>query len=236
MNSECSTPVNRLTGKMFFLFNLKTSFFRLFEWIGVVFRYYRRSIIFLKIDLLLVSQYLFKSPHRLSKMFLQMKGAKNIYAYGETPLTTMDHIARECRILSHDVLLELGCGPGRSCFWLNRFVKCRVIGIDYLPDFIEKAKRVKRGLRLSQIDFFQENMLSTDLHSASVIYLYGTCLDDEFIEQLIVRFQTLREGTKVITVSYPLTEYCSPTLFRVEKQFIARFPWGKASIFLNIKR
>ncbi len=165
-----------------FLFSVKTSFFRLFEWLTVVWLYYRREMVFFWVDFLLARHYLFKSPHRVSKAFMKAEGAANIYAYGETPMTTIDQIARECHILSHDRVYELGCGSGRSCFWLHLFVKCHVIGVDHLPDFIEKAEKVKKRMRLSGIQFVRNDMRQVDLNQATVIYLYGTCLDEKTIE------------------------------------------------------
>lgn len=212
------------------LLNLKTTFFRIFELIRVTLRYYPK---FLSIDFLLASHYLFGNPHQISKKFLKQKGAKEIYAYGETPLTTLDRIARICGILSKDIVYDLGCGPGRTTFWLKQFIKCKVVGIDYLPTFIRRAESVRRYMRLNGIEFHEEDMLKTDFSQATVIYLYGTCLDDETIESLIERFSSLKTGTKIITVSYPLTDFSQK--FCLEKQFMARFPWGKAEVFLNLK-
>ena len=210
-----------------------TTSFRLYEWLRVVLRYYWRMPTFFFIDLLLATQYLFKSPHRISKAFLSERGEANVYQFGETPLTTLDAIARACHILSHDVVYELGCGSGRTCFWLRTFVKCRVTGIDYLPAFIQKARFVKKKRYLNQIDFRQEDMLSVDFSDATVIYLYGTCLEDALIEKLTLHLSCLKPGSRVITVSYPLTDYCHGSLFKLIKSFPARFPWGMATVYLN---
>jgi SAM-dependent methyltransferase len=214
------------------LLNIKTTYFRIFEWLRVALRYYPREWGFVWIDLLLAVQYLWKNPHRISKAFLRAQGAKNSYGFGETPLTTLDHIAKKCRILSHDFVYELGCGSGRTCFWLQTFVGCQVVGVDYLPAFIKKANRVKRLSSSNKIHFIQEDMLQVNLRKATVIYLYGTCLEEQVIERLVGHFRQVRPLAKVITVSYSLAEYDS-TLFRVSQHFAARFPWGKADIYLN---
>lgn len=214
---------------LFFL-NLKTTLFRVFEWFRVVLRYYPK-LSFLMTDLCLALQYLKRNPHQISKEFLKKNGASNIYAYGETPLTTWDKIVHECGIVSKDTVFELGCGPGRPLFWLQAFVRCKSVGIDYLPAFIEKANRLKKWRRVENIEFRSENFLTSDLSRATVIYLYGTCLEEEVIVQLVQKFETLKKGIKFITVSYPLTDYSEK--FKLIKQFEARFPWGKAYVFLN---
>ncbi|MCH9627921.1 MAG: hypothetical protein S4CHLAM2_15700 [Chlamydiales bacterium] len=215
----------------FLLVNLRATVFRLVESVRVVLNYYRKPA-FVFTDFLLATHYLTRNPHQVSKAFMKQRGEKNLYTYGETPLTTLDQIARECRILSNDIVYELGCGPGRTLFWLRHFVQCRVVGVDYLPTFIERAQRVNRWRQLDRVTFLNQDMLETNYSQATVVYLYGTCLEDEVIEKLCGRLsRELKPGAKVITVSYPLTDYSSH--FRCVKQFSAQFPWGKAEVFLN---
>ena len=75
-------------------------------------------------------------------------------------------------------------------------------------------------------------MLKSDLTKASVIYLYGTCLKDEAISTLLFSFKELKKGTKVVTVSYPLSDYTDA--FVLKKKFIASYPWGKTEVFIQI--
>ncbi len=218
-----------------FLFNLWTTFFRLREALRVAMKYYPKSALFLRCDLLLAWHYLFKNPHRHSKAFLAKKGATNLYQFGETPLTTLDTIARHAHILSNDLVYELGSGSGRTCFWLRTLINCRVVGIDYVPTFISKATSIKKQLNLRHIDFRHCDFLEVDYTPATVIYLYGTCLEDRIIHQLLNRFQTLHPGTRLITVSYPLTDYYQGKLFKLTHSFKARYPWGIATVYLNQK-
>src|ERR1700722_13009935 len=103
------------------------------EFVKVAQKYYHNPI-FRKADLSLLLSYFLESPFDISKQFLKKKGEKNIYAYGETPLTTLEFISDECHITSNDTVFELGCGRGRTCFWLNSFIHCKVVGIDIVPE------------------------------------------------------------------------------------------------------
>lgn len=205
------------------------------EFLRVAANYYT-NIRFAKIDLSLLLLYFVESPFSISKEYLVKKGEKEIYAYGETPLTSLDHIASECQINSEDTVFELGCGRGRTCFWLNTFIKCKVVGIDFVPQFIERANTIKNRFGVKNVEFRHENMLHTNLNGATVIYLYGTCLEDSDIQQLVAKFQTLPPGTKIITISYPLSEYTSEPIFEVMKHFTARFTWGDADVYLQIRK
>lgn len=203
----------------------------------VIVKYYRH-LAFLKVDSTLLFFYLFRNPFKISRRYLEEKGAEEIYAYGETPLTTMDLIATEVGVKPADALFELGCGRGRTCFWLHLMKGCRVVGIDYVPEFIHNANRVKKRFNLTRIDFRKEDFLESSLDGATIIYLYGTCLPDETIVGMMEKFRQLPIGTKIVTVSYPLDEYENlnenqQVVFRLIKAFKGRFEWGEAEVFVQ---
>ena len=217
------------------LINLKVKLGNLIEFIRVVFKYYP-NLNFFKIDSMLLLSYLLANPFHVSKRFLLQRGERDVYTYGETPLTTLDLIAHICGLSVQDIVVELGCGRGRTCFWLNQFIGCTVVGIDYVPAFIEKAQKIKDRFHVQRVSFLLEDLFQADLTGATVIYLYGTCFSAAFIDLLIERFSQLPEGTKIITVSYALTEYQSEAPFEVLKQFPASFTWGKTDVYLQVKK
>ncbi len=184
-----------------------------------------------EVDRALAKAYFGRNPFHISKRFLQKKGAPQVHAYGETPLTTLAYIAQECGLTASDHVMELGCGRGRGVFFLSNHIGCNVLGIDWVPDFIATANQICEGLNLAKVHFACKDMFSADVYyktKATAIYLYGTCLEDDEIESLQAIFQKLRSGTKIITVSYPLE---GP--FALRKQFPAAYPWGETEVFLN---
>jgi len=203
------------------------------EFIKVAFRYYG-TFSFLKADLALRLMYLFHNPYKISKRFLMNKGADDVYAYGETPLTSLEVIAHECNIGPQDRVFELGAGRGQTCFWLNSFIGCSVVGIEFVPEFIQRANLIKRRLGIQNIEFRLADMVKTDYTGATVCYLYGTCLDDASIKALVQKFSKLPPGTKIISVSYPLTDYTDKDCFEVMKRFTVPYTWGNADVFLQI--
>jgi len=202
------------------------------EYCKVVSRYYPDRK-FRKIDLYLLRNYLLLNPYRMSKKFLQKRGEKNIYAYGETPLTTMDLIAGTCGIGPTDIVYELGCGRGRVCFWLNSFKRCRVVGVEFVPTFVQIAAKTGRRYGVSDVKFAYQDILDATLSDATVVYFYGTSADTTFILRLIEKLKTLRSGAKVITVSYPLIHFTAEPVFIMEKEFLANFTWGTAAVYLH---
>jgi SAM-dependent methyltransferase len=203
------------------------------EFFKVAFRYYG-SFSFLKTDLALRLMYLFNNPFKISKRFLQNKGKIEIYAYGETPLTSLEFIAKECNLNSKDCVFELGCGRGRTCFWLHSFIGCSVVGIEYVPEFIERANAIKRMFKISEMEFRLADMAKADFNGGTVYYLYGSCLEDKIIKALASKLARMPSGTKIITVSYSLVEYSEKKEFEVMKRFTVPYTWGEADVYLQV--
>lgn len=189
----------------------------------IAYRYYDNGS-FMRADLSLMAQYLFVNPFTLSKRFHQARQDGEVYVYGETPLSTFEEIAREAGINHSDVVYELGAGRGRIAFFIAAYLGCKTVAIEEIPEFVNKANKVAAKLGLN-LTFLCENFLEADLSDGNVFYLYGTCLDDETIRELAKRF---KKGDKVITVSYPLTDYSDR--FKVIKQFPAKFTWGYGDV------
>lgn len=205
------------------------------EYLRILYRYYRHWP-FAKMDGSLVLMYLFDNPFSISRRYFYHRPHSNEFVYGETPLTTFAKIVKEASISSKDVFYDLGCGRGRLCFWLKCFIGCQVVGVEVVPEFIIRAKRIQRKLRVEGIEFREENFFKTDLKKATVIYLNGTCLEDHSIRQLVKRFAELAPGTRIITISYPLSDYTDQSLFETVKRFPASFTWGEGDVYIQVKK
>ena len=185
------------------------------ERISTLFLYYK-SPKFALIDLTFGLIALFINPYRVCRKFLQRKGEKNIYAYGETPYSSYQKIAEECGIGPNDTIFELGSGRGKGCFWLNHFTGCKVIGVEWVPTFIFFARMIKAIFRVKGVHFIKDEITAIDPTEATVIYLYG-----------LYPALKIAEGVKIITTGEPLEGY------RIVKQFWIRFPWGRTTAFLQ---
>ena len=203
------------------------------EYLRVCSRYYSNKQFF-KTDLAIRLMYLFNHPFSISKRFLRQRGDADLYTYGETPLTTMEAITRTCNVTAADRFYDLGCGRGHLCFWVNACIGCSVVGIEEIPEFIERGNRIKERVGATTITFKEGNYLATDLSDATLIYLYGSNLTDATICDLAAKLRHLPKGTRIITVSFPLSDYSTPDTFVTLKRFSAPFPWGEADVYLQV--
>lgn len=214
------------------LLRIKYGFAELKEFFRVCLRYYKNPR-FLQVDLLFFAFYLFSNPYRICRRFFEKNPCDEPQYYGETPLTTWEEIASQAGLEEKDVVYELGCGRGKGVFWLHCLKGCKVRGIDLNPVFIRKADKIKRVLGWPGLRFMEADMLSVDYQDATAIYCYGTSLSDKTITELTKRLETLPPGTKLITVSYPLTDFTKNSLLKPVKQFTGNFLWGEAEIYIQ---
>ncbi len=188
---------------------------------------------FAQVDRALLTAYIFKNPYTISKNYLKKRDEKEIHNYGETPLTTYEAIAREVDLQPTDTFLELGSGRGRGAFFLHQFFKCEVIGIERIPQFVKLSRHLAHKYHIGRASFICADMLKADLPNATVIYLYGTSLPDSEIAPLVKKLKAYPKGTKIITISYPLTDY-DENAFHIEKKLTASFPWGETEAYIQI--
>lgn len=186
---------------------------------------------FKRCDKALKKAYRWKNPFKISKHFLKEKGASDVYVYGETPLTTCDAIAKACGLQSNDTLLELGCGRGRSALFWAVYYGATVHGIDWIPAFIGTGRRVSAECGIDNLTLSCEDFIQTEVDGATVIYLFGTSLADADIQKLCTKFRKLSPKVRIITISYPLTEYDAS--FKVNAEFPVTFLWGETTAYLQ---
>ncbi len=182
---------------------------------------------FQKIDKDLKSDYKWKNPYTISREYCQAMGEMDIHQYGETPLTTMNKIARALKLTKDDHIYEYGSGRGRSSFFLKHYFSSKVTGIEHNPVFVKRAQNLAKKHQID-IDFQEKDFRDVDPSDATVIYLYGTCLPDKVIYHLCDKFP---KEAKIVTISYALCEY--DRRFRVTQKLRVRFPWGDTDAYIN---
>jgi len=215
---------------MSFTEDLRTFFavryFNTKDLLRTIFRYYKKPK-FALVDLALLLSYFFKSPYRIGREY------KDTEPYGETPLATLDTILRHCPLKPDEVAYELGSGRGRACFWLALYKGYKTVGIEYIPAFVEKAKKLAAFFSVNNAEFIEADMLKADLTRATWIYLFGSALSDETIVQLAKKLEKQPKGCRIITISYPLTAYSKSANFIVTQTLDLEFSWGITQAYIH---
>ncbi len=199
----------------------KTCLFELREQRRVERLFYQREG-FRKKDRALIQAYRGESPYQISKRYLIEQGESDPYQYGETPLTTIAAIADAFEISSSDLVIEMGAGRGRVALFLAEYIGCRVMAFEKIPRFVEKMVSSEK-VEVAHMDMFE-----APFGEATVVFLYGTMLPDEFIRNMA---EKIPSGVRVITVSYSLSYYDQN--YQTTGVITGIFPWGKTEVYLN---
>lgn len=154
-----------------------------------------------------------------------------VHVYGETPLTELYTLLIQMNLQKEDCFIDLGCGRGGNVFLVSTLFACKSIGIDVVPLFCKEAKKIA-ALLPQPPQFVCEDMSTSDLSEGTVLYFYALCLEDDLFLSMIKKLESLKGGTKIITVSFPLSDYSKAFSVLFSKK--ARYPWGKTDLFVNV--
>lgn len=182
---------------------------------------------FALVDGSLLLRYFFKSPYRIGREF------NDAEPYGETPLTTLSKLVKACPLSSQDVAYEFGSGRGRCAFWLALYKGIKTVGIENNPVFVERAQQLASFFHVDNVQFRLEDLTKANIQEATWIYLYGTALPDSVIHELIRRFQKLKVGTKIITISYSVNDYVKHSNIKLQKELDVDFAWGTTQAYIH---
>ena len=207
------------------LLGIKVRYWECREGCRVAWRYFRFSGFGASYCLLFLG-YLWSGPYTISRRYLKWQGAEDVYAYGETPLTTLESIAEKVGLKQGDHVYELGAGSGYTSLWFHHVLKCRVTAVEIIPGFTRRLASVVKWRQLTGLEVRAESYLMTPMADADCVYLYASNLDDDNIETLVNHLAQLGSGVPVVTVSYPLTDYDESDLFRQTDQFEVAFSMG----------
>lgn len=145
-------------------------------------------------------------------------------------------IARKMRLNSKSILFDLGCGTARFSFWLQELTQCKVVGIDLVEPFIEKAKEISQKLSTDDIKFIKCDMLKMDYSKATHIYFYSTSFEDDFIKKLTSKWsEELTTSTIIVTTSFELNDYCLNPEYKTLDEVKLLYPWGRCSVYIQQK-
>jgi hypothetical protein len=187
---------------------------------------------FKALDKAFLAFYRKSSPYKIAANFNRHHNHQNIYSFGSTPLHVYAQILYRWLNLEPGSFLELGSGTGRGLLFLSIFYFFPLEGVEINPTFVKTTQDLINAFELSNLKISKRDYLLMDRFEADWIYLYEFFMTDEQLELICEKLiKTSKDTTKIITVSFPLSEYHNK--FMVKDSFETTFPWGKAEVYLN---
>jgi len=109
------------------------------------------------------------------------------------------------KVGNEDFVIDLGSGDGRIIITAARRFGARGLGVEIVPELVEKSRESARAMGVAQLAHFREqDLFKTDLSPASVVTMY---LLPEVNLQLRPRLLQLRPGTRVVSHDWDMGEW-----------------------------
>ena len=185
-----------------------------------------------RMNFLLKYHYFLKSPVRIARKSEQeLMMPYFSMTYGETPYSTIHKLFNMVDIKEGDIFFDLGSGIGNVVFFVNMYFKIPSVGVELVPFFMEKSRLIARELNLNDIDFIQGDFLREDISQGSIFYMNGKTFNLEIIERLFEKFKSIKKGSRLITVGYPIIV----PYFKLLGDVTMFFSWGWDDVYIHEK-
>ncbi len=135
--------------------------------------------------------------YSLALVYSSVKGAPFV----PTSKKRIDEILKEANLQKGHTFIELGCGDGRVVRYAVKKYGVTGIGIEVNPILTLLSRLYAKAENLRNVVFKTENVLSTDLNKAHVIYLF---LMPQLILKLLPKLSQLPSGTVLISHGFKI--------------------------------
>ncbi len=113
----------------------------------------------------------------------------------------ISEIFKKAKLKKGEVFIELGSGDGRLIIYAAKQYQVHAIGIEINP-LLVFVSRLYASLAKVHVTFKRENVLSTNLKQANVVYLF---LMPNTISKLMIKFNAeLKPNTQIISHGFKL--------------------------------
>jgi len=141
-------------------------------------------------------------------------------------------ILRNLDIKPGDLFIDLGCGRGMTVYYARLLFDMKARGYDLIATFILKARLINCFLRISSVEFIEDNILNADLGNAKVVYIVPTTFSPDFLEKVNKKLQEVPAGSYIVSVSRPLQEE-HHELIRKESLL---YSWGRTTVYFYVRK
>ena len=133
-------------------------------------------------------------------------------------ITTPQHVAiamlELAKVGPEDFVIDLGSGDGRIVIDAARRFGARGLGVEIVPDLVERSRRAAEEAGVADRAHFREqDLFRTDLAPASVITMY---LLPEVNLQLRPRLLKLRPGTRIVSHDWDMGDWAPDRTMTVD--------------------
>jgi SAM-dependent methyltransferase len=166
-------------------------------------------------------------PYKTAADYHRSKG-EDPYVYGQSPLSTICKLFSKLKLTQHSKVLELGAGDFKVTEFLNQYFGFTVYGLEQIPAFCKIGRQRALTLKTDGIYVLEGNYLTTPFPDVDIAYLFGSNIQEETLIELLPKLKNI---SKILTVSFPLSDYSDD--FTTVDNWTLLFVFGYATVYLN---
>jgi SAM-dependent methyltransferase len=119
-----------------------------------------------------------------------------------TPQPVVESMLQLAGVGADDTVVDLGSGDGRIPIVAAETYHARGIGIEIVPELVERSRRIAQDAALAdRVTFIEGDLFTADLSKATVVTLY---LSDSVNAKLEATLRRLRPGTRIVSRQFPI--------------------------------
>jgi predicted RNA methylase len=137
-----------------------------------------------------------------------------------TPQPIVESMLQLAQVGPDDVVFDLGSGDGRIPIVAAQTYHARGVGIELVPELVERSRRVaQEGAIADRVRFIEGDLVDADLSEATVVTLY---LSSDVNAKLEARLHRLRPGTRIVSRQFPLGAWVPDKTIRADDGSVLR--------------
>ncbi len=123
--------------------------------------------------------------------------------YVPSPPRVVDRMLELAELTASDTIYDLGSGDGRIVITAAQEFGARAVGIEIDPELVKKTEARIRDLKLTRrVRILNEDALTTDLSSATVVTLYLLTSSNKLLKPNLER--SLQPGARVVSHDFAI--------------------------------
>jgi len=126
--------------------------------------------------------------------------------YAPTPYDRIQLLYQMIGLGSEDVVVDLGCGLGRSVFLARYMGAKRAIGVDIVPVLIEGANRSLKTSRMDGVSFVSSNATDYVFTEDTTVIFMAHSFGDDILRIVVENLEACKANLRIVYVN-PICDY-----------------------------
>jgi SAM-dependent methyltransferase len=135
--------------------------------------------------------------------------------FAPTRYVVADAMLKLARVMTNDIVYDLGSGDGRIVILAAQKYGARGVGVELEPRLLEISRQVAReGEVADRTTFIEGDLFTADISEATVVTLYLSTGVNRQLEPKLRR--ELRPGTRIVSHQFPIGDWIPDEAIRAE--------------------